>query len=196
MIALLLLLAAAPADPILAEARARFEAGTDDEALAVLRHGLPGLSDDAERARVHAFIGLVHARHGDDGAARASFAKALALDACVRFPDAPSTPAIEAMFAEQQRATTASGGDPVAWPIPAGLAFAAAGTMSLAASALVGGLAFATSGQAASAAVQLDALALDKAAREQAVLANALAAFGAVLVVGGAATVGAGLALE
>ena len=208
MIALFLLLAAAQADPILEAARARYEEVAYDEALAILEKALPELSDDAERARVQAFAGLVRAQMGDEAGARASFDQALALDACVGFPDAAAPPRIHAIFAaiKAARAPVTPAAAPVApaatpvegvgWPVPAGLAFAAAGAASLAAGAIVGGLAFSTSAQANAAVVQLDAVALDTVAREQALVANSLAIFGTALVLGGAATAGVGLALE
>ena len=194
----MLLLASATAEPVLAEARARYDDVGYDEALAILEGTLPSLTDDGERARVQAFIGVVRAQMGDEAAARASFDAALALDACVRFPDAPAPPRIHAIFAaaKSARAAPAPAERAQSWTVPAGLAFAAAGAVSLATGAIVGGLAFANNGQANAARVQLEAVAFDDIAREQAVLANSLAIFGGVLVIGGAATAGLGLLLE
>ncbi len=180
----------------LSEARARYDEIEYAQALALLQAAQPATDED--RARVAAFIGVVHARMGDETAARASFMNAVAFDACVRFPDAPASQHIRDLFESTVRppppakvTSTAP-----AWPVPAGVAFAAAGGVTLVASGVMGAIALSTNAEAASSLLQVDALSLDAASRDQAEVANALAVVGALLVVGGAATAGLGLVLE
>lgn len=205
-------------DPALLEARSRYDAVAYDEALAILEAALvaPGTANDG-RARVQAFIGVVRAQMGDEAAARAAFHAAVALDPCVAFPNAAAPPGIHALFAEAKQraaqatqattATTATQATqatqaPTApprhpsWLVPAGLAFASAGAVTLLSASVVGAVAVSTNAQAQAAPIQNDAIALDAAGREQAVVANSLALLGGVLVVGGGTTAAIAMTLE
>lgn len=192
----------------LGPARARYEAVAYDEALALLEAARP--SSDEDKARVAAFIGVVRAQMGDDEAARASFAKAASLDACVAFPDVEAPPRVRDMFTAsiqrpaphpgspqppQAQPGTAQASAPT-WPLPAGIAFAAAGGVTLAAAGIMGAIALSNNAAAQGAPVQVDAVAFDAVSREQALVANSLAVVGGTLVVGGATTAAFGLLLE
>jgi hypothetical protein len=180
--------------------RARYAAADYEQTLALLTATQP--VDDVESARVAAFIGVVHAEMGDDAKARESFARAAAIDACVVFPDVRAQSRVRAAFYDVVKRPAGAAGPVVttssspAWPVPAGIALAAAGGVAWAGAAIMGGLALSTSASAQAAAVQTDALLLDTAAREQAIVANALVILGGALVVGGAATAGLGVLLE
>ncbi|OGQ10528.1 MAG: hypothetical protein A2138_02500 [Deltaproteobacteria bacterium RBG_16_71_12] len=184
------------------EARARYQAVEYDTALGILERpaALEAL-DDAGRARVRAFAGLVRAQMADDAGARSAFAEALALDLCVALPDVPATPRIIAMFAEERArahgargtaaapvtAPTAPPSQQTTSPMPvvaAAAALGGAGAVSLVAAGAFGAMALATHADANAAEFQSDAVTKAAQARDQALVGNTLLALGVVLVVG------------
>jgi hypothetical protein len=220
-LALALAIANPSADHALVDARAKYDAVAYDQALAILESALasPSLTND-DKARLLAFAALVKTQMADDAGAQKSVDQALALDACVPFPDAAAPPALKQKFAAARAArigpatsassstvaaqsstaasepTTSTPTSPGNALVPAGIAAGVAGVVALAGGGVLAALALASHGQAASAKFQSDVLADDDSARQQIFGANALFAAGAGLVVAGVAVAAVGAALE
>lgn len=154
--------------------------------------------DDAERAHLRAWIGLVRGQLGDLEGARAAFVSALALDASIEIP-APAPPAVTQVLAEARRAALPSVA-PAAPAAPSAAPAAPPSTLPMVATVTGGALVVAGAAifvigldslfrQAFAAEFQSEAVALRD-------LGHAELATGGVVVALGAATLGTGVALH
>lgn len=200
MIALLLASAPGTESPAYLEGVRLYNSVELEAAAGHFDAALKAATSEADKAHVHAWIGLIHAQLGDADGARASFRAAVALDPTVRLPAAASPDVeqlLEAVRIEQAApappppptsppASPAPETAPASGPPVLGVAVTAAGGVLVVAGAIAFGVGLDTAFRQAPAADYNDeARALVDVAYTEYVVAAGLASVGIVGLAGG-----------
>lgn len=199
LIALLVALAPVAESPAYVEGARLYSSVELEAAIGQFDAALNDATSDADKAQVHAWIGLIHAQLGDADRARASFRAAVALDPTVRLPAAAS-PDVERLLEDVRPAQTAppprppsppaasapAEAAPASGPPIMGLAVTAASGVLVVAGAITFGVGLDTAFRQAPAADYNDeARALVDVAYMEYVVAAGLASVGIVGLAGG-----------